>query len=398
MSKFNIWVDDSHLNNVMSYDEFVADTQRTAGFTGGTPASSVRVNSALRQANLVACALMNIVDPGNTVDFRSSVNSIQSLISTYLTTTLTVNKATNVDVSNLNTGANATVNFRIGNGVAYNKTINNVSNVTTSINNKAITDIFETNGTTVKNSTNAAYAQYASTDTSKGTIEERLTSLGFKQTLLTADGRDTSYVSSVSNLHFERMGNIVLVNGELRLTSEGATALNSPEKSFCIGSLPAEFMPRFYINTYSNANTCQMLGWRGYTDTVGTNTVYLQITEGNNNKVYVKNNRGGDSNNTYVSFSNCGYYAIPQTTKYTLSVKVPSIATLTITTQSGVDIYSEQMRLPPYTYTLDVYAGDKFTIESSSGSGWTFNGTETGSGRIYSYTCTGTQNDTLTFA
>lgn len=53
----------------------------------------------------------------------------------------------------------ATVNFEIGSG-KYKKTINNVensnnaSNVVTTIADKPITDIFESNGTTVKNSTN----------------------------------------------------------------------------------------------------------------------------------------------------------------------------------------------------------------------------------------------------
>ena len=160
-SKFQIWVDDSHLNNVMDYSAFASDSQRQAGFTGGTPASSVRVNTALRQANLVACAMMNIVDPTGTKDFTAKVSDIQTLINTYLTTTLKTSqstladKATNADVTNLNTNANAIINFQIGNGTSFNKTINNVANVTTSINNKNITDIFESNGTTVKNSTNS---------------------------------------------------------------------------------------------------------------------------------------------------------------------------------------------------------------------------------------------------
>lgn len=139
-SKFKIWVDDNHLDNVMSYSAFESDSQRTAGFTGGTPASSIRVNSAIRQANLIACALMELADPTGTADFRSSVSSIQTLLSTYLTTKLKVanavlaDKATNADVTNLNTSANAVVNFKIGNGTAYNKTINNVAQATNATN------------------------------------------------------------------------------------------------------------------------------------------------------------------------------------------------------------------------------------------------------------------------
>lgn len=59
--------------------------------------------------------------------------------------------------------------------IAQIKTVENVSN---SINNIAITEIFEIDGKTCKKST---IAEYADNDTSKGTIEERLTVLGFKQ-------------------------------------------------------------------------------------------------------------------------------------------------------------------------------------------------------------------------
>lgn len=188
-SKFQIWVDDQHLDNVMSYSAFNGDSQRTAGFTGGSPASSIRVNTALRQANLIACALMNIVDPNGTTDFRSNVSSIQTLIDNYLKTTLKVTNSTNADnatnanVTNLNTNSNAVVNFKIGNGTAYNKTINNVANVTTSLNGKNLSTIFESDGITVKNATNASTANiatYASSDTSKGTIDERLKNIKMK--------------------------------------------------------------------------------------------------------------------------------------------------------------------------------------------------------------------------
>lgn len=67
---------------------------------------------------------------------------------------------------------------KLKNGVTV---IGSSKNVTEQINGKKITDIFESNGTTVKSSTSAMYSQYASPDTTKGTIEERLTALGFKE-------------------------------------------------------------------------------------------------------------------------------------------------------------------------------------------------------------------------
>mgnify|MGYP003303018963 CR=1 FL=1 len=134
MSKFRIWVDDSNLDKVMGFNQFDEDAQRKVGFTGGTPASSIRVNTALRQANLIACALMDIVDTENTTDFRSPVSTVKDLINNYISNTMVAYKATNADVTNLNTDSNAIVNFKIGNGTVYNKTINNVVNASNATN------------------------------------------------------------------------------------------------------------------------------------------------------------------------------------------------------------------------------------------------------------------------
>lgn|SRR5574344_87807 len=72
-NKFKLWVEDANINATQTYNDFDSDTQRTGGFVGGTPASAIRVNTALRQANLVACALMDVLLPDdNTIDFKSS--------------------------------------------------------------------------------------------------------------------------------------------------------------------------------------------------------------------------------------------------------------------------------------------------------------------------------------
>lgn len=65
-------------------------------------------------------------------------------------------------------------------GSSYVKNATNAVNVTNTINGNAITNIFENDGTTVKEAThadNATIAQYASSDTSKGTIEQRFNAL-----------------------------------------------------------------------------------------------------------------------------------------------------------------------------------------------------------------------------
>lgn len=84
-NKFKLWVEDKNINATQTYNDFDSDTQRAGGFVGGTPASAIRVNTALRQANLIACALMDVVAPNNAnVDFRSSRADIVQAISTGL--------------------------------------------------------------------------------------------------------------------------------------------------------------------------------------------------------------------------------------------------------------------------------------------------------------------------
>ena len=56
---FYTWVDDANLTgNVMADLTFASDSQRANGFQSGAVASSIRVNTALRQATLVTAALM----------------------------------------------------------------------------------------------------------------------------------------------------------------------------------------------------------------------------------------------------------------------------------------------------------------------------------------------------
>lgn len=84
-NKFKLWVEDENINATQTYNDFDSDTQRAGGFVGGTPASAIRVNTALRQANLIACALMDVVAPNNTsADFRSSRADIAQAISSGL--------------------------------------------------------------------------------------------------------------------------------------------------------------------------------------------------------------------------------------------------------------------------------------------------------------------------
>lgn len=62
-NNFKPWVDSPTAGQeVQSVSVFASDTQRIKGFKAGGPASALRVNSALRQANLVVASIMQMCD------------------------------------------------------------------------------------------------------------------------------------------------------------------------------------------------------------------------------------------------------------------------------------------------------------------------------------------------
>lgn len=122
-NKFKLWCENLSETNVKNYTDFEENEQRKNGFLPGTLASSSLVNSALRQSNLIACALMNILAPdNNNLDLRSSVTDTQTVVESGLKA-VKVNNSTSSD------------------------------NVTTKINGHNISSIFESNGTTAKHAT-----------------------------------------------------------------------------------------------------------------------------------------------------------------------------------------------------------------------------------------------------
>lgn len=76
-NNFKPWVDSPTAGQqVQSASVFATDAQRVDGFKAGDPASALRVNSALRQANIVVAGLMQMCD-----DIKTLPNGL-SLIST----------------------------------------------------------------------------------------------------------------------------------------------------------------------------------------------------------------------------------------------------------------------------------------------------------------------------
>ena len=79
MSKFKVWIDVPE-NQIKDANAFANAAQRIIGFQPQTIISSVFVNSALRQANLVAVALMEAINAPDELDLTSSVDSVKQAI------------------------------------------------------------------------------------------------------------------------------------------------------------------------------------------------------------------------------------------------------------------------------------------------------------------------------
>ena len=75
-NNFKPWVDLPTVGQqVQSASVFATDTQRVNGFKAGDPASALRVNSALRQANIVVAGLMQMCDDIKTLPDGLSLTS-----------------------------------------------------------------------------------------------------------------------------------------------------------------------------------------------------------------------------------------------------------------------------------------------------------------------------------
>lgn len=75
-NNFKPWVDSPTAGQqVQSASVFATDTQRVNGFIAGNPASALRVNSALRQANIVVAGLMQMCDDIKTLPDGLSLTS-----------------------------------------------------------------------------------------------------------------------------------------------------------------------------------------------------------------------------------------------------------------------------------------------------------------------------------
>ena len=164
MSKFVVWIDTPTDNNTITYEEL--EQVKVNGFVPNNIISASEVNSIIRQSNLVACALMNLTSD-NTLDYRSSVQDVQNVLGSHFATS--INNFT-MATTRSNIEPSDTLLIQLGKiskyfndlgSLAYKSEVDtsdfkstavspNAKNVTTTINGKKISDIFENDGITVK--------------------------------------------------------------------------------------------------------------------------------------------------------------------------------------------------------------------------------------------------------
>ena len=95
-TRFSVWIDNPVTGtNIQSYSNFANDSQRKSGFSAGTPASSIRVNTALRETTLFTTGFMKAFFDTSTLDPSSTVAQMATALSnliatkTYVDTSLT---------------------------------------------------------------------------------------------------------------------------------------------------------------------------------------------------------------------------------------------------------------------------------------------------------------------
>ena len=81
-TRFSVWVDSPVTGtNIQSYIDFANDAQRKSGFSAGTPASSIRVNTALRETTLFTTGFMKAFFDDSTLDATSTVAQMAAALS-----------------------------------------------------------------------------------------------------------------------------------------------------------------------------------------------------------------------------------------------------------------------------------------------------------------------------
>lgn len=278
MSNFKVWIDNPIIGtNTFDSNDFAnTSLSRGVGFVAGTAASSKWVNSALRQANLVAAAFMDALGSNaDGLDLNSSVELVKTRIQNYL------NSLSNVAFTQANTRSNLTSGDslstqlgKISKWFADLKDMAFLTSVGTSkIDNGAVTTakIADNSIINSKIATNTIDKSKLTTgiindyDTSKGTIEQRLTNLGFKESSISLSSGFAAVQNSVT-----RQGNYVIGFAQVyggKLADVKVSDAHWAHTDVVIGTLSNEFRPK----------TEQMFNCSVETDVLSTSESFIQI-------------------------------------------------------------------------------------------------------------------------
>lgn len=87
-----IWAENGQADyDFLNRQQFVTDTQRQNGFQPDTVASAIRVNSALKEATLIATALVNLLPDGakDSISLEMNLTQATAILGQLFSTTLT---------------------------------------------------------------------------------------------------------------------------------------------------------------------------------------------------------------------------------------------------------------------------------------------------------------------
>lgn len=233
-NNFKVWVDSPTAGQqVQSSAVFATDTQRINGFIAGDPASAIRVNSALRQANLIAVGLMALCDnyaplPSD-LEMTSSVDAVKNALEKlfvyyekeaekytdslgHTTSNNVKNLQDQIDVNKQNITTNAT-NINSANGeITFNRNLiyTNKNNTDTAINDiNGRINLSNTNITNNTNSINALGTRVGTAETNINTNKNNIASN------LTKINNNTNSINAVSSRVTTTETNINTINDKL---------------------------------------------------------------------------------------------------------------------------------------------------------------------------------------
>lgn len=149
-NKFKVFGEST--TNILSDDSFSTDSEVTNGFQKNTTINSNTMNAILRQCSLISTAIADDIVSKESIDISPNMDysTLKTKYSNYMDykTKLGLNDLT----SGISTWDSSTKKFNVKNESTLN--VASATNVTTNIGGNAISSIFETDGTTTKNSTN----------------------------------------------------------------------------------------------------------------------------------------------------------------------------------------------------------------------------------------------------